>query len=234
MNWFKKIFNRKRAFPQLPDTAYWKAYQQTFEPGYTKKTVLSEVRFVVLDTETTGLNVEKDKILSIGAVAVKNQKIYIAERFEYYVQQVYEGRKAGIKIHGILPKHTANAQSPKAVLIALLGYLQNSVLVGHHIGFDVAVLNRAFQQHLNGQLQNQTIDTAHLAKRLQTSFYNTPTLNNKHVSLDELCKQYNIPVYNRHTASGDALITAVLFLKLMAQLKKRGIDNWAALFRSGF
>lgn len=230
MNWLKKIFRLGKTYPPLPETAYWQTYKQSFEPGYTKKTSLRNIRFVVLDTETTGLDIQKDKILSIGAVAVQNQKIYIGDRFEYFLKQVYQGGKEGIKVHGILPKHSLNAQSPAEVLIALLAYLQNSIIIGHHIGFDFAVLNRAFQQHLNGHLRNQTLDTATLAQRVQTSFYKANAMHNQPLSLDALCKQYSVPVYNRHTASGDALITAVLFVKLMAKLEKREIKDWGALF----
>lgn len=230
MSWLKNLFRFEKVIPPLPDTAYWQAYQQSFEQAYLKKTPLRYIRFVVLDTETTGLDIKKDKILSIGAVAVKNQKIHIEDRFEYYVKQIYEGGKAGIKIHGILPKHNVDAQSPEKILIDLLAYLKNSVIVGHHIGFDFAVLNRAFQQHLGGQLRNKILDTALLAKRVQSPFYNTNIDNNQPHSLDALCLQYDVPVYNRHTAGGDAIITALLFLKLMGKLEKRGIKRWGVLY----
>jgi len=108
-------------------------------------------------------------------------------------------------------------------LILLLDYLQNSVIVGHHIGFDFAVLNRAFQEHLGGQLRNQTLDTNYLAKRIHSPFYKTSIDQNLNFSLDALCKQYHVPVHDRHTASGDALITALLFLKLMGQLERKGV-----------
>lgn len=231
MNWLKKILGKK--LPPLPDTDYWNTYTQAFEQGYTKKTPLRNIRFVVLDTETTGLDVNQDKLLSIGAVAVKNRKIYIADRFEFYVQQQYQGGKEGIKVHGILPKHNLGAQSAKNILIELLAYLQNSVLVGHHVGFDFAVLNLAFNQHLYGQLRNPTLDTVHLAQRIQSPFYQTISNINEQLSLDELCLQYNVPIYNRHTAGGDALITALLFVKLMGRLEKKGIEDWGSLFRKG-
>jgi len=231
MNWLKKILGKKP--PSLPDTNYWNAYKQAFEQDYTKKTLIRDIRFVVLDTETTGLDVKQDKLLSIGAVAVKNRKIHIADRFEFYVRQQYEGGKDGIKVHGILPKHNLSAQSAKNILIELLSYLQNSVLVGHHIGFDFAVLNRAFHQHLNGQLLNPTLDTAHLAQRIQSPFYQTITNNNEQLSLDELCHQYKVPIYNRHTAGGDALITALLFVKLLGKLEKKGVEDWGSLLRKG-
>jgi len=103
MDWLKNLF--KKQPPPLPDTPYWRQYQHAFASGYTKKTLIRDIRFVVLDTETTGLDAKKDKILSIGAVAVKDQKIFIADRFEYYLQQVYTAKGDSIKIHGILPKH---------------------------------------------------------------------------------------------------------------------------------
>ncbi len=221
MNWLKKLFKQKIA--PLPDTPYWQAYQQSFDSGYTKKTLIRDVRFVILDTETTGLDAKNDKILSIGAVAIKDQKIIIADRFEYYLKQVYTAQGDSIKIHGILPKHNLNGLAAKEVLILLLAYLQNSIIVGHHIGFDFAVLNRAFQEHLGGQLRNQLLDTNYLAKRITSPFYKMNADQNQNFSLDALCQQYGVPIYDRHTASGDALITALLFLKLVGRLERKGV-----------
>jgi len=194
--------------------------------------LIRDIRFVVLDTETSGLNIQKDKILSIGAVAVKNQQIIIADRFEYYLKQVYTVKGESIKIHGILPKHNLSGIETKEVLILLLSYLQNSIIVGHHIGFDFAVLNRAFQAHLGGQLRNQILDTNQLAKRINSPFYEMNIGQRKNYSLDVLCEQYGVPVYDRHTASGDALITALLFLKLLGRLKGKGLTNLAKLLRN--
>lgn len=230
MNWLRKLFKQKIA--PLPDTSYWRAYQQSFESGYTQKTPIRTIRFVVLDTETTGLDVKKDKILSIGAVAVKDQKIIVADRFEYYLKQVYTVQGESIKIHGILPKHNLDGLAPKEVLILLLAYLQNSVIVGHHIGFDFAVLNRAFQEYLGGQLRNQLLDTSYLAKRVKSPFYKMNIDQNKNFSLDLLCEQYGVPIYDRHTASGDALITALLFLKLVGKLEQKGVKGLGALLRT--
>ena len=230
MNWLTNLF--KKNPPPLPNEPYWQQYQQAFQSGYSKKTLIRDVRFVVLDSETTGLDAKKDKILSIGAVAVKDQKIFIADRFEYYLKQVYSPTNGdSIKIHGILPKHNLNGLAAKEVLILLLAYLQNSVIVGHHIGFDFAVLNRAFQEHLGGQLRNQTLDTNYLAKRIHSPFYKTTAGQNQNLSLDALCKKYHVPVYDRHTASGDALITALLFLKLMGRLERKGIQNLKELIK---
>lgn len=228
MNWLRNIFKKK--YPPLPDTPYWRAYLQSFESEHTKKTPIRNMRFVVLDTETTGLDIKKDKILSIGAISVKDQKIIIADRFEYYMKQVYVASGESIKIHGILPKHNLNGLAAKEVLILLLGYLKNSVIVGHHIGFDFAVLNRAYQEHLGGQLRNQLLDTNYLAKRLKSPFYKMNVAQNKNFSLDLLCEQYGVPIYDRHTASGDALITALLFLKLIGRLEQKGVEQVGELF----
>ena len=109
--------------------------------------------------------------------------------------------------------------------------MQNSIIVGHHIGFDFAVLNPAFQEHLGGQLRNQILDTNQLAKRITSPFYKMEIGQGKNFSLDALCKQYGVPIYDRHTASGDALITALLFLKLIGRLEGKGIRHLIDLLR---
>lgn len=218
MNWLTKIFTRK---PNYPDAPHWDKYRQFIESQPDKYTLFRDVRFVVLDTETSGLDLDKDRILSIGAVAVRDQSIFMSDSFEYYLKQNYQVQGDGIKIHGILPKHNLDGVDAQEVLVHLLEYLKGSIIVGHHIGFDLAMLNRAFVRHLGGSLHNKTIDTNTLAKRIDSPTYRTNA--GQTYSLDALSKKYNVAEYQRHTAAGDAVITAIVFVKLLGVLEKSGI-----------
>ena len=94
-------------------------------------------------------------------------------------------------------------------------HIKNAVLVAHHAAFDVAMINQALKRLNLPKLKNKVLDTGHLfvKSKLDTS--------KKHFSLDQLSHRFNIPQHDRHTASGDAFITAILFVKLLCILKKK-------------
>ena len=97
-----------------------------------------------------------------------------------------------------------------------LAYVQNAVLVAHHAAFDVAMINNALRRNGLPKLKNKILDTGHLFQKTRLDDSKT------HFSLDELSKRFQIAMHDRHTASGDAYITALLFLKLIAKLKGKG------------
>lgn len=190
---------------------FFEKYLQSFQ---TKKQVVKDIRFVVFDTETTGLDSKNDRLLSIGCVAVKNFSISISDQLEIYVYQE-EFKKETVKIHGLL-KHGAFAKVDELkALKAFLNYVQNSILVVHHAAFDVAMINEVLKRNNLPKLKNKVIDTAILYKK---SKY---VKNEKHYSLDDLCRLFNLKMHDRHTASGDAYLTALVFLKISKLLKAK-------------
>ncbi len=218
---------KPRIQPALPD--YWQTYAASFKTGFDKNAKIGNVRFVVLDTETTGLNPKTDRMLSVGAIAVENWQINIPDRFEKFLHQTLSPGKSDIEIHGILPVEKTEMVEEGLVIQQLLAYLGNAVLVGHHLRFDMEILNRALFRLNLPNLKNKMIDTHDLALRL-----NPPPgriAQPGHYTLDSLCSQYNIPLSDRHTAAGDAFLTAVLFLKLLARLEKRGVKTLAQLLK---
>lgn len=210
--------------PTFPDTAEWHQYQSYFKHDYPAKTPIDHVRFIVLDTETTGLDDQQDEVLSLAAVAVQGSAIHIADRFEAFFRPANSAsNKEGVSVHGILDRHTLDAKETAASLLEFLSYVKNSIIVGHHIRFDKNMLDKTYREKLGGQLINKTLDTAHLAQRLRPDFDPNNHRMRAEFSLDALCKTYRIPVQNRHTAAGDTMITAILLLKLLARLKRRGV-----------
>ena len=220
-NWFKK--NNE----DIEDES-WKAYVDSFQDGYPPKTPIEEVRFVVFDTETTGLDLKQDHILSIGAIAVQGNEINIADRLECYVQQTYQPKAETVAVHGILSKHPANGLAEWEAIKAFLHYIGPSVLVAHHAAFDIGMINGVLTKNIGKRLKNKYLDTSYLAKRLS---FNSAQQRKGQYTLDNMCRLYHIPTSDRHTAAGDALITAVLLLKLLARLKKRGLHTLGDLLR---
>lgn len=221
-----KWFKRKPApGPNAP--AFWKTYLETLASAqYHKKTPIEEIGFVVFDTETTGLKVEEDQILSIGAVRVKNWQIEVEDRLECYIHQEYHPDGKTVAVHGILPGEKLHSITESEGVRRFLAFAGGDVLVAHHAAFDIAMLNAAIRSAGGGQVQNIVLDTGVLARRVARN----PQMEGPGAfGLDRLCDMYRITQSDRHTAPGDAFITALLLLKLLFRLQKRGVNTLGAL-----
>ena len=207
---------------------FWKKYLAHFNHKLAKRTPISELSFVVFDTETSGFNPKKDKLLTIGAVRVSNNKIDLSDSFEVRIlqQDIYSTK--AIPIHGIVPNIEKGIPKNEAIQ-QFINYLGGDIIVGQNIEFDIAMINQELQNMVRGKLKNQNLDTALLAKRAE-HLRSPQRMKPTEFTLDALCIHYNIPMHDRHNAAGDALLTALLFLKLLSKLKKRGIENLGDLF----
>lgn len=206
-NWFSR-----KSKIIIPD--YYLDYQKQILN--TKKVPIQETRFVVFDTETTGFSRKKDRILSIGAISLKGNIINVNDTFEVYIKQkIFKAET--VKIHGILKGGDIEKITELEAIKQFLKYIGNAVLVGHHINFDVGMINQMMKLKKLPKLLNKTIDTAHLYKKSKHKVYENDETN---YTLDTLCDELNISKSDRHTASGDAYITAIAFLKILSRLQK--------------
>lgn len=188
---------------------FWQNYSQQFQ---NQKTLpLEEVRFVVFDTETTGLDPQADRILSIGAVSVRGNRIDVSEVFERFLIQEKFNTET-VEIHGILKTGEQQKITEEHAIEEFLGYLGNAIIVAHHAAFDVSMVNQALKRIKLPRLKNRVLDTGILYKKLNN-------VADQHYGLDFLCEAFKVPKHDRHTATGDAFITAQVFLKLLAQMK---------------
>ncbi|WP_047414487.1 PolC-type DNA polymerase III [Cellulophaga sp. Hel_I_12] len=204
----------KKNTPILPD--FWTLYANTFKT--TMPEDLESTTFIVLDTETTGFDYTDDRMLSIGAVAVYQQTIAVNKGFEIYIKQEVYGKEAA-KIHGILKHGTIPKVSELDALKMLLSYIGNKTIIAHHAIFDIQMINKALARHHLPALKNKHIDTSQLYKK--TLLKSNLITKKEHYSLDELADKFNISKKDRHTAMGDAYITAILFLKILSKLKEK-------------
>lgn len=176
----------------------------------------------MFDTETTGLDVKKDEVLLLGAVAVEKGSIDVRQTFEAYLPLEEGAALQSADIHGVLPEKEATVPWQEA-LPAFLDYLNSSIIVGHNIDFDLRMLHKLLRRAgIKQRLRNKTLDTAQLAIRLDHP-RGSHSIKHSEYTLDALCERYHIPLHDRHHATGDAFITAVLLLKLLAKLRKRGV-----------
>ena len=172
--------------------------------------------YLIFDTETTGFSVKKDRVLSIGAITLINTTIKVNDTFEVFVKQAVFKAET-VPIHGILKDGSIEKITELDALKQFLKYIDTAVLVGHHIGFDVNMINEILKRNNLPKLLNKTVDTGYLYKKSKHSIYQN---EEKHYTLDNLCDELNISKSDRHTATGDAYITAIAFLKIMTRLNK--------------
>lgn len=193
------------------------AYREGTDPRVPKKTAVDTLSFLVLDAETTGFDPVNDRILSLAAVPVRAGVAELAGLRSWLVYQPRARLTEAVRVHGILPSETRTGEPEEAVLEAWLPLATGTVLVGHHLRFDVAMLNAALQRHFRVKLRNPMLDTAHLAMRALEAFRRTGYPGQRVPSLDEVCTHCGITPMERHTAEGDAFSTAELLLVLCAK-----------------
>lgn len=210
-------FFSKKKYPP-----YWNRYLEGFSEKPPKSIV--DARFIVFDTETTGLNPSNDKLLSIGAVTVQGNCIDVQQSFEVFVEQE-KFTPETVQIHGIRKAGSVNKITEAKAMEAFLDFLENGILVAHHVDFDVAMINGALKQLQLPKLKNNCIDTGDLYRMLLGK-------PQRPISLDALCEEFGVKTHDRHNALGDALITAMLFQKITRQLQHEKKYTLADLFHT--
>jgi DNA polymerase-3 subunit epsilon len=187
--------------------------------GLPRPISLEDRNFVVLDTETTGFDSEKDRILCIGALRLKNQMISVRDCFEVYVQQQHYNQ-ASTEIHGILSREQRHCLPEREALVDFVSYIGNDILVAHHAAFDLSMLNNALHRQGMPGITNPGLDTGVLYRK---TVINSPVVPKKErYTLDDLADRFDISRKDRHTALGDAYITAIAFIQITNLLHKQG------------
>jgi DNA polymerase III subunit epsilon len=186
-----------------------------------------QVCFVVLDSETTGADARTAKLITIGAVAVMQGEIVLSDAIEETIWTGYNS--PSVTVHGLTRDETRDGIKEAEALELFLKYLRNGVVVGHHIDHDLITINRATERHFGIRLQNQSLDTMDLALHLRAdgAFSSTPDFED--FSLDALCGLFRIEPHDRHTAGGDAFITAQVFIRLLRLARKHGRNSLDSL-----
>lgn len=228
MKGIAEIFARWTGKPRLPENYNW--YGQACADSALLKTKISEIRFVVVDTETTGLNPRKDQILSIGAVSVQNFAVRVGDSFDAHLKQQYFNNDS-IAVHEITPGKSANAQDAGDVMVQFLEYLRGSVFIAHYAHFDYQIISQLLKKHQGFGLQNQIYDTMWLLPRIDDHFRHPDLVKPGEFGLESLCMRYHIPQSDLHTALGDAFATALLFARLLKKLELRGVNTLQDLLR---
>jgi DNA polymerase-3 subunit epsilon len=167
-------------------------------------------RWVVVDVETAGLDPARDALLAIGGVAVRDGRIDVGDSFERVVRPTETSPRDNILVHGIGEGAQRDGADPADACRAFLDWAGEAPRVAFHAAFDRTVLDRAVRAHLGAAPKAGWLDLAALA----------PVLNPdvRASALDDWLVHFAIPVERRHNAGADAFATAMLFLRLLAQV----------------
>ncbi len=179
--------------------------------------LLKEVAYTVFDTETTGLNpAGGDEIIQVGAVRIVNGRLLPQENMDQLVDPKRSIPAATIPIHGITPAMVQGQPDIAQVLPALYAFAEDTVLVAHNAAFDMRCLQ--VKEAATGVVFNQPVlDTLLLSAVVHPQ-------QESH-RLEAIAERFNVTVVGRHTALGDALVTAEVFLKMIPLLAEMGIHT---------
>jgi DNA polymerase-3 subunit epsilon len=203
--------------------------------GFSAKTPITDVRYVVVDTELTGLDDQKDSIVSIGAVRMTGGRIALGDSFYRLVSPKAKLTANSVVIHGITPSDVVAQPVIDTVLAEFLDYAADDVLVGHFISIDLAFLNREMKRLYRREIGNAAIDTftldEWLRKRLKPHACFAKVLSG--YRLYDIAKSIGIPPNASHNAIADAFTTAQLLQRFIPLLKEAGVHNIGELLKRG-
>jgi CBS domain-containing protein len=174
---------------------------------------------VVMDTETTSLDVRKARIVELGAVAMVDGKVMRDESFATYVNPEEAIPADSSAIHGITDQMVAAAPRFADAYRRYLGYAGDSVVLGYSLGFDLGVLKAEHERAGLPWKPPRSLDVRDLVRLLN------PPLPDS--SLDTVAAWLSVEVKDRHTAVGDAILTGEVFLALLPRLRDIGIRTLA-------
>lgn len=182
--------------------------------------------FTVLDTETTGFDHHKDRILSIGLVRMRQGKILLKESVEIFINQGIALDKSAF-IHGITQEQLASGLQEKDALKQFLQFIGDDILVAHYATFDQRMIHAALERQGLAEPSNLWLDTMDIEQAIH------PETQGKAESLklDTLLRKKGINAVKRHSALGDAYSTALLLQKQLSECAANNLFECAQIHR---
>jgi DNA polymerase-3 subunit epsilon len=178
-------------------------------------TALKHLTYTVFDTETTGLNPDGgDEIISLAAVRIVNNRIVYQDIFEELVDPKRDIPMESYRIHGINYEMVSGKKDIRTILPAFKDYAAETVLLGHNIAFDMKMF-KVKEKQTGIRLMNPVLDTLLLSAVLHP-------IHARH-DMESIAERLGVNIIGRHTALGDAIATAEIFLKLIPLLNSNGV-----------
>jgi len=211
---------RKKGAPE--DRAHWKALGGR---------LARSLDYTVFDCEMTGLDPERDEVIAIGTVRLREGTVRLNETFHRLIRPDAEMKRENVLIHRISHDEVQAGAEPSAVIEAFHDFIGQSILIAHFGKLDTAFLSRLARAHGLEPLANPMLDTANLARWLfrREDAHHIPRPGE--LALGEICARLDVPTYRAHHAFYDALTTAGMFLALLSRAESAGIFTFMELSR---
>jgi DNA polymerase-3 subunit epsilon len=178
------------------------------------ETDLDKLAFTVFDTETTGLSPSDDEIIAIGAVRIVNGRLLRQETLDRLVDPGRPVDQVSMAVHGLSSEMLAGQPAIDEALPLFAQFAQETVLVGHNVGFDLRFFELK-QARTGVRFTQPVLDTLLLSAVLHP--------DEEDHSLEAMAARLGVSVVGRHTALGDAILTGEIFLKQCRLLAARGL-----------
>lgn len=183
---------------------FWKTYLQNNED--------KSARYITLSIKTTGLNTQKDVILTIGCMAVENNEVVIKDAFEVILLQYIYNHD-----HGFSNEFIIESKMPKSTeaegIQRLIEYISNAVIIGHRVDLDLEMINKALERLECGRLKNEALDLEIMFKKWKE------VSDDKKFSVSEIAQALKLPENNQDSSIEEAYIMSLCFLKLKKYLR---------------
>ena len=227
MNWISRLFgggpNDNLALLSPAQRQAVQDWQQL--PAANLERRHDEGRYVVVDVESSGLNMKKDRLISIGAVAVVNGQLDFADAFQVVLRQERVSSTENILIHGIGGSAQSEGSDPAEALLAFLAYIGKTPLVAYHAFFDQSMIDKATNEYLGIELGQTWIDLAWVLP----DFFRFRS--HARIALDDWLQLFGIENILRHNAVSDAYATAKLLQVAMAAGRKKNANTPASFVK---
>jgi DNA polymerase-3 subunit epsilon len=183
----------------------------------TPQTAIADLPAMAIDTETTGLDPQRDRVISIGAVRLHGARLFRSWTLNLLVNPGRSIPTRTIPIHGISNSMVAGAPTFERIAARLLEQTDGLVLVGHRVDFDIGILRAELRRCGHDWQPGASLDVMLLYAGLFP--------DRRSLLLDDIAADLGVPVIGRHSALGDALTTGEIFARLAATLTERGLTT---------
>ena len=200
--------------PRLHRLGSWRAL-----PEPDAEAAHSVARLVVVDVESSGLNVYRDRLIAVGAVAIRESRIALGESFRAVLRQERASDDENILVHRIGGTAQTEGEDPADALLRFLEFAGKSPLLGFHAFFDEIMLRKSIRTHLGEDFRRVWIDLAWLAPAI------LPEQGQKLKTLDDWCAAFGVDNMRRHDALADAIATGQVFQVLQHHALRTGLRS---------
>ncbi len=195
------LWLRKKIPGQMPPKGRWAHMAEPYDGD----------EIVVLDCETSVFDKRKGELLSVAAVRVKANEIRLSEALDLTVKSDAPTDSDAVRVHYLRREDREEGVAPSEAIEKVLDFIGNYPICGFYIEYDRAILNRYIRELYNFQLPNQFIEVSEIYVKKKSLYRSQVYLD---LTFEGLAKDLKVPVIERHTAIGDVISTALMYIKL--------------------